>query len=154
MAVRIRLRRMGKKKHPAYRLAVVDSRVKRDGRFIEFVGFYDPMTQPRTVKLNEERIFDWMRNGASCSDTVRSIFREAGILRRWHEMHLEQKAAAAAEAKPEKSAAKAVKAKAEKAASPKPRAARKKKTEEPAAAEVSQPEEKAEKAPESGTAEA
>ncbi|MFH1070633.1 MAG: 30S ribosomal protein S16 [Candidatus Glassbacteria bacterium] len=86
MSVKIRLRRMGKKKSPCYRLAVVDSRVKRDGRFIEFVGFYDPMTSPHTVRLKEDRIFEWLGNGASCSATVGSLLKQAGLLERWHQI--------------------------------------------------------------------
>lgn len=86
MSVKIRLRRMGKKKSPSYRLAVVDSRNKRDGRFIEFVGVYDPMTRPHTVRLREERIFEWLGNGASYSDTVGSLFKQAGLLERWHQL--------------------------------------------------------------------
>lgn len=120
MSVRIRLRRMGKKKSPSYRLAVVDSRVKRDGRFVEFVGYYNPMTQPPKVKLEEEKIFGWLKNGATLSDTVGSILRDAGILARWHEMKTGQKvekgaAPAPAAPKPEKPAAKS-KAKKEEAA--------------------------------------
>ena len=91
MAVRIRLRRMGKKKSPRYRLAVVDSRTKRDGRFVEFVGFYDPTSQPYLLKLKEDRIFEWLRLGASLSDTVESLLRREGLLRRWHEMKTGQK---------------------------------------------------------------
>jgi len=91
MAVRIRLRRMGKKKSPCYRLAVVDSRVKRDGRFIEFVGFYDPTTQPYILRFKEERIIEWLRMGASLSDTVESLLRREGLLRRWHELRTGQK---------------------------------------------------------------
>ena len=86
MAVTIRLRRTGKNKYPCYRLAVVDSRVKRDGRFIEFVGYYHPMTKPHTIKLKEDRIFKWLGDGASYSDTVGSLLRQSGILERWHEM--------------------------------------------------------------------
>lgn len=91
MSVRIRLRRMGKKKSPHYRLAVVDSRVKRDGRFVEFVGYYNPMNEPPSIKLDEEKIIGWIKNGASCSDTVSSILRDAGVLARIHEMKTGQK---------------------------------------------------------------
>ncbi|MEA1997438.1 MAG: 30S ribosomal protein S16, partial [Gemmatimonadota bacterium] len=99
MSVRIRLRRVGKKKHPCYRLAVVDSRVKRDGRFIEFVGQYDPMTDPHTLKLKEERILEWLGMGASYSDTVGSLLRQSGLLARWHEMKTGQKVEKKAEPK-------------------------------------------------------
>ncbi len=85
MSVKIRLRRMGKKKSPSYRLVVVDSRNKRDGRFIELVGFYDPMTEPHTVSLKEERIVEWLGNGAVYSDTVGSLLKQAGLLERRHQ---------------------------------------------------------------------
>ncbi len=88
MSVKIRLRRMGKKKMPHYRLAVVDSRVKRDGRFVEFVGRYVPTTDPQTVELKEDRLLYWLGQGAICSDTVRSILSREGVLQKWHEMGL------------------------------------------------------------------
>ena len=90
MSVKIRLRRMGRKKSPAYRLAVVDSRNKRDGRFIEFVGVYNPMTRPHTIKLREERIIEWLGNGALYSDTVGSLFKQAGLLERWHQLRTDK----------------------------------------------------------------
>ncbi|HUU27125.1 MAG TPA: 30S ribosomal protein S16 [archaeon] len=102
MAVRIRLRRIGKKNHPCYRLAVVDSRVKRDGRFVEFVGFYDPMTSPHTIELKEERIIEWLKMGALYSDTVGSLLRQEGVLHRWHELRTGQKPAEEKEAQGEK----------------------------------------------------
>ncbi len=116
MSVRIRLRRLGKKKHPSYRLAVVDHRVKRDGRFIEFVGFYDPMTEPHTIKLNEERIIAWLKKGASYSDTVGSLLRQAGVLKRWHELKTSATAGEKKTAKPEKKEGKAKAGAAKKAA--------------------------------------
>ena len=70
--VKIRLRRMGAKKAPFYRI-VVDSRYPRDGRFIEEVGTYDPMTEPATVKLNTEKIKDWISKGAQPTDTVKAL---------------------------------------------------------------------------------
>jgi len=107
MAVRIRLRRMGKKKFPSYRLAVVDSRAKRDGRFIEFVGFYDPITNPHTLKLKEDRIIEWLKMGASYSDTVGSLLRQAGVLRRWHEIRTGKKPEEKKQAEIEKKSTKA-----------------------------------------------
>ena len=92
MAVTIRLRRMGKKKQPYYRVTVVDSREKRDGRFIEFIGRYAPGTQPHTVELNEERLFYWLGQGATCSDTVNSLLRQQGMLAKWHEMRTSKQA--------------------------------------------------------------
>lgn len=107
MSVRIRLRRVGKKKHPSYRLVVVDRRVKRDGRFIELVGFYDPMTEPHTINLKEERIIAWLKEGASYSDTVESLLRQAGVLKRWHELKTSAAAGEKKTAKPEKKEGKA-----------------------------------------------
>ena len=116
MSVRIRLRRVGKKKHPSYRLAVVDRRVKRDGRYIEFVGYYDPMTEPHTVNLNEERIIAWLKDGASYSDTVGSLLRQAGVLKRWHELRTSESAGEKKAAKPGKKQDKAKAATAKKSA--------------------------------------
>ena len=71
--VKIRLRRMGAKKSPFYRVVVADSRYPRDGRFIEEVGTYDPRTEPATVKLNTEKIKDWISKGAQPTDTVKAL---------------------------------------------------------------------------------
>ena len=71
--VKIRLRRMGAKKAPFYRVVVADSRYPRDGRFIEEVGTYNPMTEPATVKLNKEAINKWIANGAQPTDTVKAL---------------------------------------------------------------------------------
>ena len=71
--VKIRLRRMGAKKAPFYRVVVADSRYPRDGRFIEEVGYYDPMTNPATVKLDNEMIAKWIANGAQPTETVKSL---------------------------------------------------------------------------------
>ena len=79
MAVKIRLRRMGKKKAPFYRIIVADSRDKRDGRFIEEIGTYDPNTDPSTFKVNEESAKKWLSVGAQPTDTVAKIFKLAGI---------------------------------------------------------------------------
>lgn len=73
MSVKIRLKRMGSKKRPFYRIVVADSRSPRDGRFIETVGTYNPLTQPEQVTLKEEAIMGWLNNGAQPSDTVRNI---------------------------------------------------------------------------------
>ena len=81
MAVKIRLRRMGQKKAPFYRIVVADSRYPRDGRFIEEVGFYDPMTNPATVKLENEKIEKWLNNGAQPTETVRSILNKNGLIK-------------------------------------------------------------------------
>ena len=71
--IKIRLRRMGAKKAPFYRVVVADSRYPRDGRFIEEVGYYDPMTNPATVKLDNEKIAKWIANGAQPTETVKSL---------------------------------------------------------------------------------
>ena len=86
MAVRIRLKRMGAHKAPFYRLVVSDSRSPRDGRFIEEIGTYNPLTQPAAVSINEESALKWLQNGAQASDTVRSLFKQAGILKKFHEL--------------------------------------------------------------------
>ncbi|SEN14278.1 30S ribosomal protein S16 [Lihuaxuella thermophila] len=80
MAVKIRLKRMGAKKAPFYRLVVADARAPRDGRFIEEIGYYNPLTEPAQVKIDKEKALKWLNNGAQPSDTVRSLFRREGIL--------------------------------------------------------------------------
>ncbi len=79
MAVKIRLRRMGQKKAPFYRIIVADSRSPRDGRFIEEIGTYDPTTDPSTYNVNEELAKKWLANGAQPTDVVNKIFKLAGI---------------------------------------------------------------------------
>ncbi|MCR5355915.1 MAG: 30S ribosomal protein S16 [Lachnospiraceae bacterium] len=79
MAVKIRLRRMGQKKAPYYRIIVADARSPRDGRFIEEIGTYDPSTEPSTVKVNEELAKKWLANGAQPTEVVSRIFKNAGI---------------------------------------------------------------------------
>lgn len=80
MAVKIRLRRMGAKKNPFYRIVVADSRSPRDGRFIEEIGYYDPMEEPSVVKLDPEKAKKWMENGAQPTDTVRALFKKHGVI--------------------------------------------------------------------------
>lgn len=79
MAVKIRLRRMGKKKSPFYRVVVADSRDKRDGRFIEEIGTYDPNQEPSLFKVNEEAAKKWLSVGAQPTDTVARLLKQAGI---------------------------------------------------------------------------
>ncbi|MCM0648697.1 30S ribosomal protein S16 [Clostridium swellfunianum] len=79
MAVKIRLRRMGAKKAPFYRVVVADSRSPRDGRFIEEIGYYNPTTEPTTIKIDEEKAAQWVKNGAQPSDIVKKLFDRAGI---------------------------------------------------------------------------
>ena len=80
MAVKMRLRRMGAKKAPCYRIVVADSRYPRDGRFIEEVGFYNPMTEPATITVDAEKAKKWISNGAQPTETVRSLLKKSGVL--------------------------------------------------------------------------
>ncbi|MBM7608331.1 30S ribosomal protein S16 [Ureibacillus composti] len=84
MAVKIRLKRMGAKKSPFYRIVVADSRSPRDGRQIETVGTYNPLTKPATVNIDEEKALKWLTDGAKPSDTVRNLFSEQGIMEKFH----------------------------------------------------------------------
>ena len=78
--VKIRLRRMGAKKTPFYRIVVADSRYPRDGRFIEEIGTYNPLAEPSVVNVNADRAQEWIKNGAQPTDTVRGILKKAGVL--------------------------------------------------------------------------
>jgi len=80
MAVKIRLRRIGAKKAPFYRIVVADSRYPRDGRFIEEIGYYDPTKNPSVVKVDAEKAKAWVKNGAQPTDTVKKIFKDHGVL--------------------------------------------------------------------------
>ncbi len=88
MAVKIRLKRIGAKKSPFYRIVVADSRAPRDGRQIETVGTYNPLTKPAEVKINEELALKWLQDGAKPSDTVRNLFSEQGIMEKFHNAKL------------------------------------------------------------------
>lgn len=79
MAVKLRLRRMGKKKQPIYKIVAADSRSPRGGKFLEAVGFYNPLTNPHTLDLKEDRILYWLNVGAQPSSTVKSLLRQKGI---------------------------------------------------------------------------
>ncbi|MBA2753973.1 MAG: 30S ribosomal protein S16 [Chloroflexia bacterium] len=79
--IKLRLRRMGAKRRPSYRIVAAESRSPRDGRFIESVGHYDPLTDPATIKIDEERVRYWLSNGAQPTETVASIFKRHGITR-------------------------------------------------------------------------
>ena len=83
MAVKIRLKRMGAKKKPAYRIVVADSRTQRDGRPIEEIGYYDPTTEPSTFKVCEDRALAWLEKGATPTPTAKTILRRAGVLEKW-----------------------------------------------------------------------
>lgn len=80
MATRIRLRRMGAKKKPFYRVVVADSRAPRDGRFIEEIGSYDPLKNPAETKFDEEKVVKWLKSGAQPSETVRALLKKAGLV--------------------------------------------------------------------------
>jgi small subunit ribosomal protein S16 len=80
MAVKIRLRRMGQKKAPFYRVVVADSRYPRDGRFIEEIGYYNPITEPAEIKIDAEKAKKWLANGAQPTDTVKSLLKKSNIV--------------------------------------------------------------------------
>lgn len=86
MAVRIRLRRMGARKRPFYRFVAADSKSPRDGRFIEVLGYYNPIEKPAKVVVHQEKVFKWLNNGAQMSDTVESLFRQISILTKWEKI--------------------------------------------------------------------
>ena len=85
MAVKLRLKRMGAKKRPFYRIVAADSRIPRDGRFIETVGTYNPIMEPAEVKINEEVALKWLNDGAIPTDTVRDLLSKQGIMKKFHE---------------------------------------------------------------------
>ncbi|HCJ58608.1 MULTISPECIES: 30S ribosomal protein S16 [Lutispora] len=80
MAVKIRLRRMGAKKAPFYRVVVADSRSPRDGKFIEEIGYYNPITEPSVIKIDAEKAKKWLATGAQPSDTVKTLLKKTGII--------------------------------------------------------------------------
>ncbi len=82
--VKLRLKRMGAKKRPFYRIVAADSRGKRDGKYIELVGTYAPLEE-ESIKINEEVALKWLKNGAVPTDTVKNLFSKAGILKKFHE---------------------------------------------------------------------
>ena len=83
MSVELRLKRMGTKKRPFYRIVATDSRNRRDGRFIEELGYYDPLTVPPNIKLEEELIYKWLKNGAIPSPNVEALMRRMGTMKKW-----------------------------------------------------------------------
>ncbi len=83
MAVKIRLTRMGKKKQPTYRIVASDSRRPRDGQYLELIGTYNPCKEPAEVKITEELAMKWLKLGAIPSDTVRNLFSQAGIMKKF-----------------------------------------------------------------------
>ncbi|BBB93219.1 MAG TPA: 30S ribosomal protein S16 [Methylomusa anaerophila] len=93
MAVKIRLKRMGAKKSPFYRVVVADSRSPRDGRFIETLGHYDSTIEPAVIKIDEEKAINWLQKGAQPTDTVKNLFSKTGILKKWDEIKRTKKEA-------------------------------------------------------------
>ena len=91
MAVKLRLKRMGAKKDPFYRIVAADSRSPRDGRFIEAIGYYNPTTVPAEIKVNTQSALKWLQQGAIPSETVRNILSEQGIMKQYHESKMVKK---------------------------------------------------------------
>ena len=85
MAVKLRLKRMGAKKRPFYRIVAADSRSKRDGKVIEEIGYYNPITEPAEIKIDQELAQKWLSTGAIPTDTVRALLKKQGILKSFHE---------------------------------------------------------------------
>ena len=81
MAVKMRLRRMGQKKAPFYRVIVADERSPRDGKFIDEIGYYNPLTNPADIKINAEKAEKWLQNGAQPTETVKSLLKKSGIVK-------------------------------------------------------------------------
>lgn len=86
--VKLRLRRMGAINKPFYRIVAVDERKKRDGAYLDNLGYYDPKTDPFTLKVHIDKAIDWLKKGAQPSETVRSLFRKAGVLEKWHNIRM------------------------------------------------------------------
>jgi len=91
VAVKLRLKRMGSKKKPFYRIVAADSRSPRDGRFIETVGTYNPIMEPAEIKINEEVALKWLSDGAQPTDTVRDLLKSQGILEKFHNQRMTKK---------------------------------------------------------------
>ena len=85
MAVKIRLTRMGSKKRPSYRIVATDSRSPRDGKYLELIGFYNPIVEPAEIRVNEEVALKWLRNGAILTDTAGDLLSKAGVMKKFHE---------------------------------------------------------------------
>ncbi len=114
MAVKIRLRRTGSKGRPSYRVVVADERASRKGSIIETVGNYDPLVEPTSFKVDKERVLEWIKKGAQCSDTVRKLLGKAGVLKAIDFSSYKKRAPRKAEgAKEEKPAEKAAETKPE-----------------------------------------
>lgn len=88
MSIKIRLARLGRKKKPHYRVVIADSRSPREGRFIDILGYYNPLTEPAQFQVNEQKALDWLTKGAEPSDTVRSLLSNVGIMEKFHNLRL------------------------------------------------------------------
>lgn len=95
MAVKIRLRRTGKKKAPSYRIVVADARSPRDGRFIEKIGWYNPRVEPSIINVDADKAIRWLKNGAQPTESVESLLRRAGVMERFNQEKVTAKAQAA-----------------------------------------------------------
>ncbi len=84
MAVKLRLLRMGRKKKPFYRIVAIDTKSRRDGRYLDKVGYYDPLTKPATVNIDKEKVLGWLEKGATPSETVFNLLQKEGIALEWH----------------------------------------------------------------------
>ena len=91
MAVKLRLKRMGSKQKPFYRIVAADTRSPRDGKFIEEIGYYNPIETPAVVKIDEEKALSWLHNGAIPTDTVRDLLSREGIMKKFHESKMTKK---------------------------------------------------------------
>ncbi len=85
MAVKIRLKRVGKKKAPSYRVVIAEAQSPRDGRIIENIGWYNPRTEPSEIHINEEKVLHWLKNGAQPTDSVASLLKRTGVLARFEQ---------------------------------------------------------------------
>ncbi len=90
MAVKLRLKRMGAKKQPFYRIVAADARSPRDGRFIEVIGTYNPLLNPAEIKIDEELAMKWLKTGATPTDTVRNLFKKQGIMKKFSTLKKEK----------------------------------------------------------------
>ena len=97
MSVKIRLKRVGKKKAPSYRVVVADARAPRDGRIIENIGWYNPLVEPSAINIDEEKALRWLKVGAQPTDSVTSLLKRTGILERFEQMKSSATAATEAE---------------------------------------------------------
>lgn len=99
MPVKLRMRRMGSKKRPFYRIVAADSRYQRDGRFLDIIGYYDPKKEPFKLEVDKNKVIDWLNKGAQMSDTVGSLLRRDGIVQEYNAEKINKKKALKSEKK-------------------------------------------------------